>query len=278
MINPSYEVEILDIQTIKDVSTTFAELSAIKMETIRHQLQLNMAFYEDIQKLYTNIRVSSQQKGMLSNINAGTVVSVGLTSNGHFYGSLNNDLVNSFLNGIKRYPTDAIMIGKSGQEILGSRAAQQHIEMINFKSEFPTTREIYDFLNRVKGYEKVFFYHPEFINIMDQEPTISEISYNPSVSEDKNEFFIFEPELSKILEFFETHVRFLLLRRSLLEIELARNAARLVAMMGAEDRAISTLKSRTNRLKQIERGLITDRLLETIRAYPWIKKQISLPR
>ena len=85
--------------------------------------------------------------------------------------------------------------------------------------------------------------------------------------------YIFEPELTKIVEFFETHVRFILFRRSLLEIAVARNAARLVAMMEAEEKAIKTLQIRKNIIKQAEKGLITERLLETIRAKPWINKQ-----
>src|SRR3989344_5981173 len=272
MISKDKEHELQDLQSIKDLSTAFAELSAIRMHSIQRQLQQNATFYEGIQEMYKNIKAKQQEKSNPLGI-SGKIVSVALTSNGHFYGGQNDDLVKSFLEGIHTYSTEAIMIGRSGQEILEGTGNTKNIGMITFKSEYPTTKEIYDFLDRVKPFQKVFLYYPKFVNMMTQSPTIADIAYNPDPTNEKPEMYIFEPELTKIVEFFETHVRFILFRRSLLEIAVARNAARLVAMMEAEEKAIKTLQIRKNIIKQAEKGLITERLLETIRAKPWINKQ-----
>lgn len=54
--------------------------------------------------------------------------------------------------------------------------------------------------------------------------------------------YIFEPELSQILSFFEQQVRYLLFSRVILETNLSRTATRLITMNSAERDAKTLLK------------------------------------
>ena len=127
-------------------------------------------------------------------------------------------------------------------------------------------KEIYALLDRVKTYERVFLYHPTFISLMAQTPTVTDITYtaDQKSTEEEERAYIYEPELDQILDFFETHVRFLLFRRSLLEVELARTSARLVAMIEAEQRATNLMTEKKQALTKEQKSLTNARLIETI--------------
>lgn len=158
-----------------------------------------------------------------------------------------------------------MLIGLTGKTLLDTNPPNKPIEVILFKDDIPTTREIYTLLDRIKQFERVYLYHPHFINLMEQDTTVTDITYNPTPEEEKKSAgknFIFEPELPDIINFFETHVRFLLFRRSLLEVELARTSARLVAMIKAQERSREVIEKNKRQLRIAQKSLINARLLE----------------
>lgn len=259
--------ELKEAQTLKLLSSSFTEISAIKMKSSREQLRQNSEFYEDIKVLYRDIRVGAEQKNLYTKMIPQSQLSVALTSNKRFYGTQNRDIIQRFLEGLEHHKTKGMVIGLTGQTILATTPVSQPIEVIIFRDDYPSTREIYNLLSRIEAYEKVYLYHPKFVNLMVQEATVTDMTYTPSAKEKQEaelKTFIYEPELEDILNFFETHVRFLLFRRSLLEVELARTSARLVAMISAESRATQLINKKSGELSRAQKSLTNARLIETI--------------
>lgn len=263
------------IQTIKDdlkqtrtldlLSNALIEISSIKMRTFRRQLTQNAEFYTAIQEIYREVKGSGKARHLLTQIIPDTNLVVGLTSNRRFYGMQNIDIIKKFLEDLQQNPADGLVVGLTGKTYLSTVATPKPIEVILFKDDFPTTREIYQFLDQIKHYEKVFLYHPQFVNLMSQKTVVTDITYNLSRAQEEktvNKNYIFEPELPQIISFFETHVRFLLFRRSLLEVELARTSARLVAMIKAEERSSQMIETKKRQLRLAQKSLINARLLE----------------
>lgn len=114
---------------------------------------------------------------------------------------------------------------------------------------------------------------------MFQTPTFTDITQTSYLKEgeedEKNtkKLFIFEPELTKILDFFETQVMNLLLQQSFLESELSRTAARLVSMDQAQLNANKFILQQTMLLNKARKSESNTRLLETYASIILEKRQ-----
>ena len=83
------------------------------------------------------------------------------------------------------------------------------------------------------------------------------------MSEEKIQDYIFEPEFSQMLAFFEEHIKSLLFNRTMLETELSRTAARLMKMTGAEQSATEHIGEKKRELRKAIESLSNIRLLES---------------
>lgn len=79
---------------LKTISQAYAEIANLKIKRIRGLVERNRYFFEEISKVYGLIKRLAQQKGVNVKKPKG-VVSVILTSNYKFYGSINEDLIKS---------------------------------------------------------------------------------------------------------------------------------------------------------------------------------------
>ena len=98
---------------------------------------------------------------------------------------------------------------------------------------------------------------------------ITQTSYlKPLTKEEQkhDQAFIFEPEIGKILDFFETQVTNLLIEQTFLDSELSRTASRLISMDQAQSSADDYLSEQRTILAQAKKNIINAKLLETYNA------------
>ena len=101
-----------------------------------------------------------------------------------------------------------------------------------------------------------------------QDTAVLDITHTPPrVKTESSIEYIFEPELPQILTFFEGRVRFLLFQRAMLETELARTAARFVAMSGAEQQSDATIKKLRSFITALENSMRNRQLLESLTGF-----------
>lgn len=260
--------ELEAIRTVRFVTGTLLEVSAERIKKLRDKFEQNQLFYAEISDLYSLVKWNAARRDELAQAipTAKKKLSLAITSNSRFYGSLNRHLIDAFLKHIAEQENRSFMvIGNVGQRLMESTPYRRKCVYLNFAGDQPTQNEVHHLLRELEVYGEVLVYHPQFVNVFLQDVGVLDMTHSAPVAEKTETVeYLFEPELPRILSFFETRVRYLLFQRAMLESELARTAARLTTMSRAEERAGDELKRvRTSILKE-QQTLDSLRLLESL--------------
>lgn len=265
--------ELEDIRTVRFISSAFLEISAARMQKLREALETNDRYYSEISNVYTILKQSAlrhQDVSVEGPSQKTRTVAVAFTSNKRFYGTINRDVVKRFFERMSGQHIDCIVIGTTGQEIAEHVRGDSKCQYYSFVRDEPTVEEMRTFLKRVEPYEQVLLYYPKFSSVFRQDVTMLDITHvSPSTVDDQFQEvdYIFEPELPDILSFFERQVRFSLFQRVMLETELARIAARFVAMNSIERHSEKSLKHLTREVMQLEDAKANRQLLESLSSF-----------
>ena len=274
-----------DVETVRFISSTLFEISARQMTKLREALAENDEFYDEIGELYDVVKRSAALQKHLkpdSDETKGSKqlsVAVVFTSNKRFYGSLNRDLVKTFMEDVSGDGVDRIVIGDTGREIVEITRSAPVCQFLSFEQDEPTPKEVQQFLERVKSYDQIFVYYPTFTSVFLQKVSKIDITHTPTALDANKSIveYIFEPELPQLLTFFEQRVRSLLFNRVLLETELARVSARFVAMSAAERQANELGKTLTRSIRNQKEATSNRELLEALTGITkWKHKQENL--
>lgn len=266
--------ELEDLETIRFVASALFDVSAEKIGRLRAAFEKNKAFYDDVASLYQSVKQTAFERGELPQKPKTLVktVSVAFTSNTRFYGSVNAEVMVSFLEHMKRRgaESDYLVIGRTGKTLMEGRADAKHCSYYTFTGDEPSGEEIRDFLKNVDAYDQVEMFYPSFVNVFMHKIAMRDVTYAPHIDvlgDTGRKFdYIFEPELPKILSFFETKVRYLLFQRAMLESELARTAARLFSMNQSQDRSDAAALELRRSIRRASANFSDLRLLESFSA------------
>lgn len=266
--------EYAELGTFKTIASAFAESSVVKLKNLRVGFDQNRSFYDEISHVYHLVKFNANKRkipvpgtAVIAGNKIKTIL-IAVTSNLRFYGSLNADIMNKFIkeSGKKGADVDLMVIGSTGNDYLKGTSFQKKYESMTFKADNPDEEEIQQFIERTKDYQSILLLYPKFFSLMSVMVGIVDITHTAvmqqhDITEDLE--CLFEPELFKILEFFERQVRHVLFLRVLLETELARTAARLIAMTGAEERSDALMREKRSEIIKISHSIINTQLLET---------------
>lgn len=268
---------LYDLETAKFITSSLRGLSALELKRYRERFERNANFYTELQILYHLVRQIAKRRGKQTAIPkfAGGVLYVAFTSNKHFYGSLNNDVMWEF---VKKTGTDdeCYIIGQTGATFWKKYGKKRKsLEYITFAQDTPTRQEMLDFLKKAARYSQVFVFYPGFVSVIKQQVQSLDITYSEAPQEESPIMtldYILEPEIAGMSYFFETQVRLLLFERMLLETQLSRVAARLVKMDTADQNATAMIKKQRTKVARGYSALSDARLLETFTSYLQWKK------
>lgn len=278
-VTSSLKHELEDMETIQFVTSALFDVSAEKIGGLKAAFEQNQEFYTDISDLYGAVKGSAQRRNELVTASEGArrVLYVPYTSNERFYGSINLETMRAFVHAYKSKPAEVLVVGRTGQTYLRDRPTLvSKADELTFSEDDPSPDEMRSFLNRVAVYDEVRIFYPSFVNVFTQ--TIENIDITHAlVSENAGDVvgemdYIFEPELPKILQFFETRIRYLLFERAVLETQLSRTASRLFSMNRAQDRAELELKNLRRTVRSQTETSNDMRLLESFTAITRLKK------
>jgi len=276
--------QITDLITFKHIASAFTEAAAVKLASLRRAYARNDRFYQDITHIYHLVKANAQKKEMSvpKTEQAQNKLSIALTSNQRFFGIINTEIMIGFLAFSQKSATQKLVIGTTGQNYLRSINYKESYKSMTFRSDIPDRSETDGLLQLIRNYTQVNLFYPKYISIIRQEVGTVEITGqippSPKSKDAKldSEFnLIFEPELGKILEFFETEVKTILLKRVFLETDLARTAARLLSMSQAEERTDHEIKAKYSELRKVVKSLTNAQLLETFSGIKKWKHGIS---
>ncbi len=172
-----------------------------------------------------------------------------------FYGSINTTLVNYFVGSTRELTdVDKIIVGKDGIDYFKATKLLPNYKEILFRKDMPDAEELTSLAGLSAQYNQVLVFHAKMKSLLIQAATFTDITAtslfkrdlyikSPESEEAKSNMrFIFEPELPKILSFFDNQILTLLLEQTFLESELSRTASRFITMDTAESEANKFIK------------------------------------
>lgn len=266
---------IEDVRATMYITGAMRDISAIELKSIRERFEQNGLFYKELKELYQLMWRIGEVSGVLGSdtLNTKKTLHVAYTTNRHFYGALNHNVMQKFIESTSG--SDACMIiGETGKNLWRAQAKKRHeISFFSFAGDMPTVEEAHAFFERTVMYGHVFVYYPGFVSVYRQDARMTDITYRPprdAPADDRQEQveddiqYILEPEVQEMTTFFNTQVRYILFERVLLETQLSRVAARLLKMDAADQNARALTVRELRELRRIMATFSSRRMLEAI--------------
>ncbi len=269
---------IKEAEGLKNLTQVLTEVSSLRLKRIRRQVEGARAFFTGISSIYGLIKSVSVEKSLKKKgLPAGTV-SILLTSNFRFNGHLNNEIIGFFVSQTAQLKTDCIVIGSLAPQIFKSMGFSLPIQNIFFQKDIPSDKELTKLVEKISGYGQILVFYTEFKTVLLQIPTIKDITQTQNTALQKlatkkqaRQAFILEPELSKIMQFFDTHIKIALLKQAFLEADLSRVATRLVTMDQAQTNAQEFLDKQQVFASLAKRNYENKKILEA-----WIARNYKI--
>lgn len=248
------EFEVASLTNIKGMVEAYEEIAAIRIRRNRNQVLRSREFAEEVNALFAQVKTSAaniidlKKRSYLAK--NGKTLFVFLSTSTGLYGDIVRRTFNLFAKYVGQYADNVLIIGKSGLKL-----AQEHqiIKPLTYV-EFPENAVDSAFLEKISSYmlefERVIVFYAKFEGIMRQEEAMIDISGNPPSGPEaigaegqtvKIKYF-FEPEVQKILAFFEKEIFAAILEQTVREFELAKLSSRVVGLNNAIDNIDEELK------------------------------------
>ncbi len=245
--------ELEALNSLKDLAESYEEIAVVRMQKIKDSVLKTRAFLASLSDVYVDLKSSygREIKELLQKMKKGDKhilpslqkngksLLVYLASNGRLYGSVTQKTYKLFVNEVKKSTpdqTDIVVIGRAGKEMYESSGVNRPFEYFEIPDTSVEIEHIKVLMKKFLLYDKVNIFYGKFGNVVKQSPIETSISGDnifeaetPEVTA-REDRFIFEPTLEKILHFFETQIMANLFSQTLLENQLARHASRVSAM------------------------------------------------
>lgn len=254
-----------EAKTLKLITQSLGEMSAIRLRRIRNGVEKNRLFFEDISKVYHSVKLYAAHTKIPLPAKNGKTISVILTTNEHFSGDLNSNLIDYYLTQTSKFTTDRLVIGQSGINYFKVNYSKDYLKLV-CKNDLPTYEELKSISGLISRYQRVLVFHTFARTMLSQIPTVKDITESAYLDESQpnNLEYIFEPEIAKVALFFDTQINILLLEQTFFEAELARIAARLIVMSQGERSADKYLKEQTQAFISAKNALSNANIIESL--------------
>lgn len=282
--------------SLQGIAQAFSEISAIKLRLIRSGIERNRQFAKELQGVFSEVKQVAKSREGISKLVAqlveknGKTISLLLTSNYRFYGDVNNQLVAYFIQHSSETTTDRLVLGKIGSSIMEALSNNLPYQSFTTLRDFPDQAELGQLVSTLSPYKRVLVYHSSFKTVLSQLPVITDVSASMSATSDQQNTpapltphtdnpardFILEPEVDKILAFFDSQILTLILEVTFLESELSRTASRLISMSNAQTAAQKYLKEQKKQLSNAKKAIQNARMLETFATFKNWQEGVSL--
>lgn len=266
---------IADIATARYITGTLRDIALTELGGLQKRFARNTQVYSELRDLFQVVWRIADRRGTSATLPTGARkhLYVAYTTNRHFYGSLNHNIMRVFMDATGTRD-ECLIIGDTGRALWFEHAKKRSkTTYLSFADDVPTEREVYSFLDRVAGYDQVYVCYPAFVSVYEQQAQIVDITFRPAdadvatVLDEHSAEFLLEPDLEEMLAFFNTQVRYALFERILLETQLSRVSARLVKMDTADQNAEKLLKRERASMRRSYMTIANRRMLETLSGY-----------
>ncbi|MEK7617426.1 MAG: F0F1 ATP synthase subunit gamma [Patescibacteria group bacterium] len=264
--------------SLKQIAQAYSDIANLKVRGIREAVLRNRSFFDEISKVYGIVRAFAIKKGIYLQ-KPKKRLDILLTSNYRFYGNINSALINYFIGSTRELTdVDRIIIGKGGIDFFRATKLLKNYSELQLLHDMPVASELASLSRIISQYSRVLVFHSKLKSLLNQRITFTDLtatSFYLTEFQVKriNIHFIFEPEVAKILSFFDSQILTLLLEQTFLESELSRNASRFVSMDQAQIEADKFVRE-YQRLKTSKKLILGNlKILENFATLMAVKKE-----
>lgn len=277
-----FKEDLEAVSAIKSITSIYQEIASLRINQLKDKVAMTRGFLDGVAEIYnhaksayiTGIQVESgrgkksweELKFIKRN---GKSVIVFLSANEHLYGDLILNIWQKVADEVKKTNNDLVVVGSFGKYLV------KNDEKISSKAEFfelgddkLSEEQVAKILIHIGEYEQIFVFYGQLVTVLNQIPAIDQISGGVDVKQKGTaKKYLFEPSPTRILEFFETEIIAALFNQKIFEHQLARFAARMVAMDQATENADETLRKLDRDMKTFKRRRFNRKQLEVFAGY-----------
>ncbi len=237
------------LKDIRNLCVSYEQISVMRMRRIKDAVLYTRNFYSQLAQVYVQVKKTytnqvmtlvkknkvKDPKKMLLLGKSDKSVSVLITANNKLYGDIIDRLYQSFKETVEKKDNDLVIVGSLGKELYeasGLNRPYKYFEIV--REDNLTLTDLKPIVQHIAHYSRIDVYFGRYETFFNQIPLTENISGDVRVGEDdeilKKNFYYFEPDLEKILLFFETQIFANLFKQAAYESQLARFASRVQAM------------------------------------------------
>jgi ATP synthase F1 gamma subunit len=262
---------INQLMTLMTLTNAFAEISARRMRRTREGVVTTRDFLTALDDIFKDVRVSyAREVAQLAKKRSakggeritflahnGKTVSVFISANTGLYGDIVNRTFERFKKDVTTGASEMTIIGRLGRALFLESFGERPYTYFDFPDVGVAKEDLAKIISHLVPYERINLYFGKFKSVVYQQPEVFEISAETPISlveegEGKVTKYLFEPSLEEILIFFESEMFASLLEQTIKESQLAKFAARMLAM----DKAYGNIKDRLSGMR-LERLKLT---------------------
>lgn len=253
--------EIVQVGALGELVGVYGEIASIRMKKIRNFVLKNRDFLNSISDIFRDALSSYSrklaqlvEKGKLKKggkvtflAHNGKTVAVFISANTGFYGAVVQLTYRKFLEEIEGKDVEISIIGRLGRSLFIESLPKTPYTYFELPDYGVDRKKMAEVVRHLVQYEEIIVYYGKYKSVINQSPSKFSISAGAQVKEETDvpeTIYIFEPNVEKILMFFETEIFASLFDQSIRESQLAKFASRILAM----DRADQNIKKRLKEL------------------------------
>lgn len=260
--NSQVDKLLSELETLRLITQAFGEIASSRMKqtrdsvlTLREYLTGIDDIFDDIRRAYALelAKIEAKKRGnkteavtLLSH--NGRNVAVLLSANTGLYGDILKKTFASFLEEVRQGQSEVTVIGKQGLVNFQSLAPGIPYTYFDLPDHAYTSDQLSKIIRHIVRYDEIHLYFGRFQNVLIQNPDRAVISSSVDLekkpSGEAPRKFLFEPELEKLLGFFEIEMFGSLFEQVVRESNLAKFASRILAM----DKASENIKEEHKKL------------------------------
>ncbi len=263
------ESELELVSTLKMLAQAYEEISVLKMQKVRGSVLTTREFLDGLSEVFVDVKKNYGRElqrliekkqikthtSFTTQAQNGKTLSVFLSANSKFYGDIVRKVFNLFLKNISSKETDIMIIGKTGKEMMEQAEITKDYSYYEIPEDQVSLDDLKPIVDALSEYQTVEVYYGRFSNMVNQLPTVSNLSGQSILETDasgdeKVVPFAFEPSVEQILQFFENQVFVSMFKQTINEAELARLASRIRAM----EEALGNIEEHEPRLRREARA------------------------
>jgi len=270
------------VTAIGSITAVYQEIASLRMNQFREKVANTRKFLDGVATIYHHVKaayIDQLQRQLLAGKKTlgsasfirrnGKRVIVFLSANEHLYGTLILDIWRAFAHDLREGNPEVVVVGSFGRYLLTSENIKTAATYFDLDDDKPEPSQIREIAKHLSQYEQITVYHGQMVSVLNQVPATSEVSGGVTLRErvGQAKSYLFEPDPSKILEFFETEIIAALFNQTILEHQLARFAARMVAMDQATENAKEEATKIEKELRALRRRVLNRKQLEVFAGF-----------